>query len=438
MIEISIQNPDSSIPLNSIKAIIQSAISAAEPATLVSRNLELNKNILRVGEKGFEIFPSSRIIIVSLGKAGMEMARGAEEKLDQRINKGICVCKHRSADIKLRRFSAMESSHPIPDERSVIAALNIKKTISGLNKEDIVLLLLSGGGSALACLPSEGISLADIQQITSQLLRSGASINEMNTVRKHLDVFKGGGFLRMAQPAQVGVLVLSDVIGNPLDVIASGPAIIDPSTFTNALDIVKKNIPKAIIPPNVLDLFERKSKTEGPSFGEIEQGTGLVAYHKVIGSNQLSVNAAEAMAKKLGFNTEVVSYDLQGEARLAWKKLLDHSQPRPFAIFAGGETTVTVTGNGVGGRNLELTLGAVEAISKEKNMALVSIATDGEDGPTDAAGALVSSDKMPDLEFLAKCLQNNDSYNYFQKTGGLIQTGSTGTNVNDIAFLIGY
>jgi len=439
MIEISIRNPNPSIPLNSIKSIIQAALAAADPMTLVSQNLEFQSSKLRVGEKEFEMLPSSRVIVVSLGKAGVAMAKGAEEKLGKRINKGICICKHRPEDIQVKRFSVLESSHPVPDDRSVLAALEIKKTITGLHKEDVVLLLLSGGGSALACLPAEGISLSEIQLITSLLLRSGASITEMNTVRKHLDVFKGGGFLRMAYPAQVGVLVLSDVIGNSLDVIASGPTVADPSTFYEAFTILKKYIPQSEIPSNVLNYIQLKSRDSGkvdPDENQLEKG--LIAYHKIIGSNMFSIDAAIKIATKLGFNTEVVTYDLHGEARLVWKRLLDHSQPRPFVILAGGETTVTVKGSGLGGRNLELALGAVETISAEKNLALVTFATDGEDGPTDAAGAVVCSGTKPDLGFLAACLHNNDSYKYFQRSGGLILTGPTGTNVNDITFLIGY
>lgn len=436
MIDIFVKNPDASIPLNSIKAIINSALSAADPYKLVSDNLRLEERKLWVGEKAFPLHSSSRIILVSLGKAAAAMAIAAEEKLQNRCDTGICVCKHKPEVFKSQYIEIFESSHPVPDERSINAALKIKSRLIELKKEDVVLLLLSGGGSALACLPEKGITLEDIQLVTSSLLLSGASINEMNAVRKKLDIFKGGGFLKMAQPAQVGVLVLSDVLGDPLDVIASGPAIIDNSTYVKAVEIIRKYIPIEKIPLRVLELFTSKINEEGEVTPRNK--TKLTAYHKVIGSNKKSVNAASAKAAELGYHVEIVSYVLQGEAREGWRTLMNHSQEKPFAIFAGGETTVSVHGDGLGGRNLEFALGAVIPLSTEKNLVIVTLATDGEDGPTDAAGAIVCSNSGYDFTEVEQSLKNNDSYHFFQKHGGLIQTGSTGTNVNDVAFIIGW
>lgn len=436
MIDILVKNPDASIPLNSIKAIINSALSAADPYKLVSDNLRLEERKLWVGEKAFPLHSSSRIILVSLGKAAAAMAIAAEEKLQNRCDTGICVCKHKPEVFKSQYIEIFESSHPVPDERSINAALKIKSRLIELKKEDVVLLLLSGGGSALACLPEKGITLEDIQLVTSSLLLSGASINEMNAVRKKLDIFKGGGFLKMAQPAQVGVLVLSDVLGDPLDVIASGPAIIDNSTYVKAVEIIRKYIPIEKIPLRVLELFTSKINEEGKVTPRNK--TKLTAYHKVIGSNKKSVNAASAKAAELGYHVEIVSYVLQGEAREGWRTLMNHSQEKPFAIFAGGETTVSVHGDGLGGRNLEFALGAVIPLSTEKNLVIVTLATDGEDGPTDAAGAIVCSNSGYDFTEVEQSLKNNDSYHFFQKHGGLIQTGSTGTNVNDLAFLISW
>lgn len=240
----------------------------------------------------------------------------------------------------------------------------------------------------------------------------------------------------MAQPAQVGVLVLSDVLGDPLDVIASGPAIIDNSTYVKAVEIIRKYIPIEKIPLRVLELFTSKINEEGEVTPRNK--TKLTAYHKVIGSNKKSVNAAAAKAAELGYHVEIISYVLQGEAREGWRTLMNHSQEKPFAIFAGGETTVSVHGDGLGGRNLEFALGAVIPLSTEKNLVIVTLATDGEDGPTDAAGAIVCSNSGYDFTEVEQSLKNNDSYHFFQKHGGLIQTGSTGTNVNDLAFLISW
>ena len=438
MVVVSIQDANPSIPLNPIKAIIQAALEAADPYRLVKENLELKHDMLRIGDQSFSCNNNGRIIVVGLGKASVQMTRAAEDVLGERITQGVCICKHLSEKKKLERIKVYESSHPIPDVRSVRAAELLKRAVSNLAESDIVLFLLSGGGSSLACFPTEGISLSDIQEITGLLLKNGASINEMNCVRKHLDEFKGGGFARMVRPARMAVLVLSDVIGSPLDVIASGPAIEDASTFTDALYVLRKYIPEELIPDAVKKLMEKGRDNEDGVLQDSAIGRSKTVYHKVIGSNVVSVDAAAKKAMDIGFSTQIVTYAIQGEARTAGVELLLKDYPRPFAVFAGGETTVTIHGTGLGGRNLEMALGAAGAVSSLKNVVLVTLATDGEDGPTDAAGAVVSSDQKLDAALVNQCLENNDSYNYFQKTGGLIITGPTGTNVNDIAFVIGY
>jgi hydroxypyruvate reductase len=429
---------DPSIPLKSITEIIQAALQAADPYQLVLENLEVGAGKLRVGEKYYSLEKNSQIIIVGLGKASLAMVQAAESKLGSKIDKGVCVCKHNPDQINFITIEVVESSHPIPDQRSVIAARKIKRLVSGLTPKDIVVFLLSGGGSALACLPAEGIFLEDIQRITSSLLKSGASINEINTVRKHLDEFKGGGFLEMVQPSRLAVLVLSDVIGSPLDVIASGPTIKDPSTYADALEILLKYLESTDIPANIVAHINEGIMMEEKVTENQKNQDKLTAYHKVIGSNVISVDAASQRATELGFNSKVLTYSLQGEARNAHQIFMDFEIARPFALFAGGETTVTVRGNGLGGRNLEFALGAVETISRMEDIVLVTFATDGEDGPTDAAGAIVSSNRKVDSTLLAQCLENNDAYSYFQKVGGLIKTGPSGTNVNDISFVIGY
>jgi hydroxypyruvate reductase len=438
MIEISFPQPDASIPLNDIKEILRAALDAADPYDLVQVNLRLSEKYLLIGDETFAIFPDSRIVVVGLGKASISMVKAAKNVLGHKIHRGVCICKHNPDGLQQDKFEVYESTHPVHDKRSVESAKKIRNCVGGLTKKDIVLFLLSGGGSALACLPTSGISLRDIQNVTDVLLKKGATINELNTVRKHLDEFKGGGFLRMVSPARIGVLVLSDVIGSPLDVIASGPAIEDGSSFLDAWNVLKKYFCDwSMVPQSVVNHIERGCQFE-KSPQHVASNEGSVAYHKIIGSNDMSVNAACKRAKDLGYSTEIHTYELKDEARRAAFQLFKVQLPKPSVVFAGGETTVTVTGTGLGGRNLEMALGSVETISKLENTVLVSFATDGEDGPTDAAGAIVSSYVMPEMELLNKCIYNNDAYNYFDTIGGLIKTGPTGTNVNDIAFLIRY
>jgi glycerate 2-kinase len=349
-----------------------------------------------------------------------------------------------SPHISQRVESLVKGNHPAPDETSVNAGKKIKDVVSGLNTHDVVLFLLSGGGSSLACLPAQGISLKDIQELTNELLKSGASINEINTIRKHLDDIKGGGLLKMASPASIGMLVVSDVVGNPLDVIASGPTVADPTTFQNASEIIKRSLPFESIPESVLAHFEKGvlqeiSETVKPGDLVLEN-----SYHKIVACNLDSSLKAAKMAKSLGFNGSVLTNELVGDSKLAGEylatRIIDRLETRrPIVEIAGGETTVKVTGDGIGGRNLEVALAAVRKLSGFDGTLLITLATDGEDGPTDAAGAYVSGDTLTDALAFGLSpedyLSRNDSYNFFKKLGGLIRTGPTGTNVNDLTFL---
>ncbi len=437
MIGVSILNADPSIPLNSISQILQAALEAADPYELVCRNLEVQGDQLRVGNNEYCLGRNSRVVVVGLGKAGIAMTKAAEAQLGSRIERAVCVCKAISTGQELPRAEVIQSAHPVPDERSVAAARRIVQVVQGLTKDDLVLLLLSGGGSALACLPSAGLSLADLQQVTNLLLKSGATINEINTVRRHLDDFKGGGFLRMAHPARVAVLVLSDVIGNSLEAIASGPAIKHDTSYADALAILQKFGPVAETPAKVLAYLKERSALSATQEAGGNAGVES-AYHAIIGSNTISLEAAQQKAVALGFQAQIVSRDLHGEARTACLEMLRLDGARPFVLLAGGETTVTVKGRGLGGRNLEVALGAVEPLSRLHNTVVATLATDGEDGPTDAAGAVVASASQPDMPLVRQCLENNDSYTYFSRMGGLIKTGPTGTNVNDITLVMGY
>jgi hydroxypyruvate reductase len=300
--------------------------------------------------------------------------------------------------------------------------------------------LISGGGSALMTVPHEGISLEDMQSLTSLLLASGARIDEINTLRRQLDRVKGGGLVRVTN-AKVISLILSDVIGNPLEAIASGPTYPDPSISEDAIQILKmygleKTVPSAIF--QALDSSLKSHESKNDIFNQ--------AQNSIIGDNKLAAEAALKQAKHDGFDSVILTNELQGEARklgvMLARKLREEldKRPRPFCLIAGGETTVTIRGNGKGGRNQELALAAVDELRDLENVMLISLATDGEDGPTDAAGAVVTGESARRAESLgidvADYLSRNDAYHFFQKMDDLIKTGPSGTNVNDLTFLI--
>lgn len=434
-----------SFPSIKIANILQAALDAADPALVVQKNLEWRENEIRVGTETYSLYPDSRIVVVAIGKASMSMAEAANRQLSGRVHRGIVVCKHNPSSIEsFNKIIVHLGSHPVPDEKSMTGALKIKQTLEGLTEKDLALLLISGGGSSLVCLPAPGVNLQDIQSVTTSLLKSGASINEMNAVRKHLDLIKGGGLLKMANPARVAALVISDVVNSPLDVIASGPAVPDPSTFDDARSILDRFIGIDSVPRAVAIRMEKGCA------GEIEETLKPAdpdserAVHTIVASNQISAQAAHAAAISEGFTSEIITCELTTEARLAGEYLADYANKKDSNVsawlgIAGGETTVKVTGDGLGGRNLEVALGAVRKLSGIKNTLLVTLATDGEDGPTNAAGAFVTGNTLstglrigiePET-FLA----NNDAYHYFEKTGGLILTGPSGTNVNDLNFI---
>ena len=432
-------------PIQSIERILRAALQAADPFQCVERNLGCTAQELRVGGKTYLLYPDSRIFTVAIGKASLKMLQASESILGGQIAGGVCVCKHRPTGMKkIGKVEILQGSHPVPDQSSLDAALRIREELSGLTDHDVVLLLISGGGSALVCLPVDGVALGDIQSVTTALLRSGASINEMNAVRKHLDMIKGGGLLQISSPAQVAALVISDVVNSPLDVIASGPAVPDLSTFQEAKQILERYLSIKEIPGAVMERIDKGCQRLVPETLKPDDPLARLATHTIIASNQVSADTARKTAQAEGFITEILTCELIGEARLAGEKLAGwlvekKNEKRPYLGIAGGETTVKVTGQGLGGRNLEVALGAVKRMQGVEKDLLVTLATDGEDGPTDAAGAYVTgctffSSQSLNLEpdsFIA----NNDAYHFFETAGGLIRTGPTGTNVNDLNFL---
>jgi hydroxypyruvate reductase len=364
-----------------------------------------------------------------------------EQFLGARIAAG-CVNVREPNGTKLRRIELRQCGHPVPDESGFSGARRIAEICTEAEENDLVLCLLSGGASALMPYPASPVTLADKQTTTELLLASGANIHEMNVVRKHLSAIKGGHLARLAAPAHVLSLILSDVVGDDLDAIGSGPTAPDPSTFQDALGVLDKYDLRARVPRRVLERFKNGDgetpKPGDPLFDGVE--------NIVIGNNQKSLEAAAKEARSLGYQALILSSFIEGETRdvarmhaAIARQIRKHGQPvrTPACVISGGETTVTIRGNGKGGRNQEFVLAAAIDIAGLEDTLILSAGTDGSDGPTDAAGAMAdgatlsrSSRDAPDA------LANNDAYSYFEDSGDLIVTRSTGTNVMDLHLIL--
>ncbi len=394
--------------------IVDEAVRAVQPDAAVIRVLE-GRN-----------FPG-RVLLVAAGKAAWQMAKTAVECLGDKIDKGVVVTKYAHVKGEIPHCICVEAGHPVPDENSFRGTAQALKLVEGLTETDTVLFLLSGGGSALFEKPL--VDGAELQDVTAQLLASGADIVEMNTIRKRLSAVKGGRFAQLCAPAQVMTIVLSDIIGDPLDMIASGPAYPDSSTCGQALAIAEKYN---------LRLSEKAwtlLRQETPK--KLDNVTTFVS-----GSVKELCAAAEKTCKQLGYTPVLLTDCLCCQAREAGSFLASvvktHAgSGKSLAFIAGGETVVKLTGKGLGGRNQEIALSAAAGIDGLTNAAVFSVGSDGTDGPTDAAGGYADGDTASALRAqgirIDDVLQNNDAYHALEKTGGLIITGATGTNVNDVA-----
>ncbi len=397
----------------------------------------------------FEEERFARLFVIGFGKAACPMARAIEAALGDLVESGIVVTKYgHGGEDKLARIRLMEAGHPLPDENGLRAAAEIMRLAGAADVRTLVVTLISGGGSALLVSPPPDISLADKQRTTELLLKSGADIFELNTVRKHLSLVKGGRLAELIHPAAGVSLILSDVPGDRLDVIASGPTAPDAATFGDALRVLKKyrlleRIPGAVV--RHLILGHKGGIPDTPKEGNpLFRTTG----NRIIGSLPLALEGAVRAAQALKFDVEMVAEQITGEAREAGQRLAQGAlalkrrkgQGGPACLVSGGETTVTVTGGGKGGRNMELALAFAREIEGVPGITLLSAGTDGNDGPTDAAGAF--ADGMTVLRARDKgldpgaCLANNDSYNFFREEGGLFVTGPTGTNVMDMQIVL--
>ncbi|ACR80453.1 glycerate kinase [Kosmotoga olearia] len=373
-----------------------------------------------------------KIVLVAIGKAAWRMAKAAHEIVGDKIKSGVVITKYHHSQGKIGDLKIFEAGHPVPDENTIKASSEALKMVSNLSPEDTVLFLVSGGGSALFEVPQEGVTLEDLTGVTNQLLRSGADIVEINTIRKRLSAVKGGRFALLCKPAKVLALVLSDVLGDRLDSIASGPAYPDSTTWEDAIRIIQKY--GIQLRPELLKVL----KNETPkSLDNVET--------EIIGSVSRVCEVAAERAKMLGYEPMIFTTTLDCEAREAGsfiaaiiREVVTSSRPlkKPCALIFGGETVVHVRGNGKGGRNQELALAAATKIEGLREVVIASVGTDGTDGPTDAAGGIADGNTAQKLKKkginIESALANNDSYHALDAVGSLIKTGPTGTNVNDL------
>jgi hydroxypyruvate reductase len=436
-----------------ILSVQQAALAAVEPCAAVRRHVRRRGNLLTIGWRDYDLAAFERVWVVGGGKAATAMVAALYHILGARLHGGLAVTKHGYVDPGLDTgpVEVVEAGHPLPDDAGVRSAQRMAALLRSATEHDLVLAVISGGGSALMPLPSAGLHLEDLQATTDLLLRAGATIVELNAVRKHLSQIKGGGLVRLAGSASVASLILSDVVGDPLDVIASGPTVPDPTTFSDALNILQRYGLATQVPGAVREHLEAGQRGEIPDTPKEDSGLFAGVHNLIVGSNRLAAEAAVREARARGFEALLLSTFVEGEARevalvaaaLA-KELVAHDRPvsRPACLVWGGETTVTVRGQGKGGRNQELALAAALSAEGLPNVVLVALGTDGTDGPTDAAGAVVTGETVArarglGLDPLAH-LADNDAYNFFDALGDLIRTGPTGTNVNDLLFIFAF
>jgi hydroxypyruvate reductase len=427
--------------------IFQAALDAANPVLAIRRHLRRDGEKLVANGEVYDL-GRGRVYIVGAGKASGAMAAAVEELLGDRVSDGIVVVKD-GHSLPSRRIRTHEASHPVPDARGSEGAAAILTLLAQARPEDLVIVLLSGGGSALLPAPVGGISLAEKQVATRELLACGAAIGEINAVRKHCSHLKGGQLARAVQPASCLTLVLSDVIGNPLDVIASGPTVPDPTTYQDALQVLRRYGLQDRIPESIWRHLEKGVRGEEPETPKAGDTCFEKTRHLIIGNNLQSLLAARDRATRLGFQSFVLTAALRGESREVAKVLAallveirrsGHPIPPPACLLLGGETTVTIRGKGKGGRCQELALAVAIDIAGAEDVVIFSGGTDGSDGPTDAAGAVADGKTWARAKAAGsdpvRALEENDSYHFFQDLEDLVKTGPTLTNVMDVTLLL--
>ena len=419
--------------------IFLSAVTGVLPDRIIADAVFIDKNRLHIANRRFSLEEITNIWVIGAGKAGAIMASEIEKILGDRITEGHIIVKY-GHSVKLNKIAVSEAGHPVPDQNSFAASKSVLDIAQKAKESDLVICLLSGGGSALLSDSPERLFPADIMLINDLLVKSGATINEINAVRKHLSDIKGGKLARAVYPAHLVSLILSDVIGDKLDVIASGPTAPDPTTYIDAIEVIDKYGIRELIPKRIIDfLHDEKAETPKP---------GNIVFSKtsniIIGNNRIALENARLKAKEFNINSIIVDDKLQGDVVQVSEYLVEtalkYSENKPVCLLFGGETTVKPTGNGLGGRNQHLALLCAKALRGKRGITILCAGTDGTDGPTDAAGAVVDAgtiqlalSKKLDAEVY---LSNFDSYNFFKLSSGHIITGPTLTNVMDIMIII--
>ena len=427
-----------------LESIFRAGLKAVDPMEAVARAARREGSELQVAGRSYRLEDYERIFVIGAGKAGAPMAMAMEQILRDRLETGRITVKY-GHTAPLTKIEIQEAGHPIPDENGMAGAESIASVAHQAGERDLVFCLISGGGSALLVSPAEGISLKEKQAVTSELLACGASIEEINAVRKHLSRMKGGQLARACWPATVVTLILSDVVGDPLDVIASGPTVPDPSSFGDCLEIVGRYGLSGRLPESVMRRFEQGARGTLPETPKEGEPVFERVQNEIVGNSFSAVLAASRKAESLGYTPLILSTRIEGETRevahvhaAIFREVLASGFPvaPPACILSGGETTVTLKGKGKGGRNQEFSLAVALHIRGENRIFFLSAGTDGTDGPTDAAGAFadggtVERGRARRLE-AEQSLDENNSYPFFEALGDLLITGPTNTNVMDL------
>jgi len=433
--------------------IMAAALNAVDPYQIIREQVRISEKTLIIQDEVIPLGEIDRVFIAGFGKASVPMSQALLDEFEGEVTLAEVVTKDNKFldEAGYRgKLKVHLGGHPIPTRASLTATRAVLDSLGQLTSNDLVLLAISGGGSALFSHPFPEIALDDMKKMTDGLLRSGADIQEINTLRKHLDQVKGGRLATRLQPARVHALILSDVIGDRLDMIASGPTAPDPTTYSDAIQIIERYHLRTTMPGSILQLVDKGQAgdlEETPKESDFQK---MWVKNHLLGTNIKAAQAANQKAEALGFNSLILTTHLVGQTRHVAEVLsaiiqteLDHQQPaeRPCCLILGGETTVHVQGNGKGGRNQDLALHMVKKLADQQGALFIALATDGEDGPTDAAGAAcdgkVYRDSTERLGLdLDTYIDTNNAYNYFDTMGGLIKIGSTGTNVNDLILIL--
>ncbi|UCE63687.1 MAG: glycerate kinase [Nitrospirota bacterium] len=430
-----------------LKQLLEAGLQAADPKEAIRKALQRKGRMLQVGTRRYDLSKFNRVMCVGAGKASGSMAQAVEQQLGEWLEGGVVVVKE-GYGCRTRTIQIRQAGHPTPDKSSERAGKEILSLVHSLTRDDLLLVILSGGASSLLVAPVQPIKLADKQQTTRLLLKSGASIDEINAVRKHLSAIKGGRLAEASSATIIGLL-LSDVIGNEVSTIGSGPTVADPSTYQDARRILESYDLWNQIPHAVQIHLQQGSRGNVPETPKRGSRVFRQTYHRILGDNRLAVEGLVRKAKDIGIPSLILTTSLRGEARDAGKMVgatcreihgYGRPIPRPACLIWGGELTVTVRGAGKGGRAQEFALSAAQEIAGLPNVFVAGFGTDGTDGPTEAAGAVVDGRTVararPYRRDPAKILLQNDSYSFFKKVGGHIVTGPTGTNVNDIYLVL--